>query len=330
MSSGYYTARLALLEDREDEKRFWRIVRITLVIAALFGSIMQSIKLPEIEREKHEVIPPRLAKLIMEKKPPPPPPRVEVVKSKPKPKLKPKPKVVPKPEVKPVPEVKPEPKPVVIKRTPPKFKKPVTARETRAREKAENSGLFTDGNDLSDLMDTPSASKLLNQRVTKKNSSTRAAVPSVDSNILTANIDKGSGGIKNGKFNRNIGGANLKERQQSKLSGDAIQRAAKKKTSKRSAGRGKGEIDKVFDENKGAIGKMYSRALRYDPDIQGKIVLKITIAPSGKVTDVKIVSSELNNKSLEARLVSRIKMFKFGRKSVDAVTVVYPYIFDPP
>ena len=325
MSTAYYTPRLVLLEDREEERRFWKIAGVSLIIAALFGAIVPFIKLPEVEREKHEVIPPRLAKLILEKKPPPPPPKVEVVKPKPKPKLKPKPVVKPTPRVKP----KPKPEPVVIKRAPPKVKKPATDREARAREKARNTGLLAMSDEFSELMDSPAASELLTQRVTKKNSATKAAAPAVDTSILTANAGKGSGGVKTGKLNREVGSTSLQQRQQSKLAKRAEQGAAKKKTRKRSGGRGMSEIQMVFDKNKGAIFAIYNRALRRDPDLQGKLVLKITIAPSGKVTAIKVVSSELNNKSLETKLVRRIKMFNFGRKRVDTVTVTYPIDFFP-
>jgi len=326
MNASYYTPRLVLLEDREEERRFWKIVGVSLVIAVLLGTIVPFIKLPEVEREKHEIIPPRLAKLILEKKPPPPLPKAEVVKPKSKPKPKPKPVVKPTP-----PEVKPKPKPApaVIKRAPPKVKKPTTDREAKAREKAKSSGLLAMSDEFSELMDSSAASELLTQRVTKKNSATKAAAPAIDSSILTANAGKGSGGVKTGELNREVGSTSLKERQQSKLAKRADQEAAKKKTRKRSAGRGMGEIQMVFDKNKGAIFAIYNRALRRDPDLQGKLVLKITIAPSGKVTAIKIVSSELNNKSLETKLVRRIKMFNFGRKAVDTVTVTYPIDFFP-
>ena len=74
---------------------------------------------------------------------------------------------------------------------------------------------------------------------------------------------------------------------------------------------------------------IYNRARRTNPSLKGKIVLEITILPSGKVSNVKIVSSELNDKKLESRLVSRIKLFNFGARDVKAVTVTYPIEFLP-
>ena len=89
------------------------------------------------------------------------------------------------------------------------------------------------------------------------------------------------------------------------------------------------EIQIVFDQNKSAIYSLYNRALRKDPTLQGKLVLRLTIAPSGKITDIELVSSELGDAALERKLVQRIKMFNFGAKQVDAVTLTYPIDFLP-
>jgi len=89
------------------------------------------------------------------------------------------------------------------------------------------------------------------------------------------------------------------------------------------------EVSLVFDRNKGAIYSLYSRALRKDPTLQGKVVLEITIDPSGRVTACKVVSSELNNKTLESKLVARVKLLNFGAKNVDVLVVTYPIDFLP-
>jgi TonB family protein len=95
------------------------------------------------------------------------------------------------------------------------------------------------------------------------------------------------------------------------------------------AGRSLEEIKLVFDRNKGAIYTIYNRMLRNDPALQGKVVLKLTIAPSGQVLDCKIVSSELRSPELERKLVARIKQFDFGAKKVDTMVVTYPIDFLP-
>ena len=97
----------------------------------------------------------------------------------------------------------------------------------------------------------------------------------------------------------------------------------------RAAGRSIEEIQMVFDRNKGAIYSVYNRALRQDPALQGKIVLRLTIAPSGKVTRCDVVSSELHDVALEKKISQRIKLFDFGSKDVSQVTINYPIDFLP-
>ena len=84
-----------------------------------------------------------------------------------------------------------------------------------------------------------------------------------------------------------------------------------------------------MDKNKSKLHSIYRRARRSHPGLKGKIVLEITIAPSGKVLSVRIKSSELNDPKLESRLVARIKRFDFGSDSVEKVTVIFPIEFLP-
>ena len=71
------------------------------------------------------------------------------------------------------------------------------------------------------------------------------------------------------------------------------------------------------------------RALRKNPALRGKLVLKLTIAPSGQVTDCLVVSSELGEASFEKRLIARVKMFRFEAKDVATVTTTKPIDFFP-
>ncbi len=63
--------------------------------------------------------------------------------------------------------------------------------------------------------------------------------------------------------------------------------------------------------------------------LQGKVVLKLTIAPSGQVTACEIVSSDLQDAELERKLVQRVKLFRFNDKDVEAVTTTKPIDFFP-
>ena len=85
----------------------------------------------------------------------------------------------------------------------------------------------------------------------------------------------------------------------------------------------------VFDCNKGTIYSVYNRALRKDPTLQGKIVLQLTIAPSGKVTSCVLVTSELHDDIVSHKISQRVKLFNFEAKDVTEVTITYPIEFLP-
>src|SRR5258707_9298 len=95
------------------------------------------------------------------------------------------------------------------------------------------------------------------------------------------------------------------------------------------ASRSADEIALVFTKNKGAIDAMYARALRDSPALQGKVVLELTISPSGDITAARIVSSELNDKEFESKLLARIRLFKFEATEVATLTATKPIDFFP-
>ena len=85
----------------------------------------------------------------------------------------------------------------------------------------------------------------------------------------------------------------------------------------------------VFDQNKGAIYALYNRALRSDPSLHGKLVLRLTIMPNGTVTECVVVSSELAAPEFQHQLEERVKLFRFQAKDVAPVTTTKPLDFFP-
>lgn len=69
--------------------------------------------------------------------------------------------------------------------------------------------------------------------------------------------------------------------------------------------------------------------LRTDPTLQGKIVLELTIAPSGSVTRCVLVSSELHDAVLGQKISQRVKLFNFEARDVSEVTITCPIEFLP-
>ena len=154
---------------------------------------------------------------------------------------------------------------------------------------------------------------------------------------MTSRTGVGSGGINTGKLSSGFGSGpgNLKGHSAGtavpsfadKIGDDRA--AASRSGSGGRAARSREEIEIVFDRNKSAIYALYSRALREQPELQGKVVVQLTIAPTGEVTDARIVSSELNDAELERKLIARIRMFRFEDKEVEAMTTTKPIEFFP-
>jgi len=295
------------VESRED--RFFRRLAIGLLILfMILGLVMNGLTLPEPEQRKLADVSPRLAKLILEKKKNPPPPKKEI----------------PKPEKKEVEKKKePEKKKEVKKKEEPK-KKP------DAREKARQSGLIALQDELNDLRDFNLDDTI---DLAQQTSGKKALEVASTSDLLTSSANKSSGGITTSNLNRKVTGTELATRKTTSVKSTIEStQDTKQKVAKSTGGvskRTNKEIELVFQKNKGAIFAIYNRELRKDPSLQGKVVVELTIDPSGVVSGVKILSSELANESLERKLVLKIKKFKFAKANVAKITVTYPIDFLP-
>jgi outer membrane biosynthesis protein TonB len=152
--------------------------------------------------------------------------------------------------------------------------------------------------------------------------------------LITSNVGAASSGINTSAMSRGFGGGagaigthtTTTVAAPSSLTGrgNAVQRGGSGKAS-----RSREEIETVFDRNKGALYALYTRALRENPELQGKLVLELVIAPSGDVTMCRVVSSELKDPDLESKIVSRVKLFKFEAKDVASMTATKLLEFFP-
>jgi hypothetical protein len=292
------------------ERRFRRILRNAFIVYALVALAMPFLPLVERERSRAPAIPERVVQLIVEqpKPPPPPPPPVVVEEAKPKPEVK-------------VARVEPKPAPAQPV--------PVDRRE-EARKKARTSGLLALQDELADLRDSNLTAKLASNR---QLNAVAGDAPQVERSLITSKAGQGSGGINTAALSRNTGGGGLVGRSTTKVDSNLAGLAAAADTAPRGAdgkpSRSREEIEMVFDQNKGAIYALYSRALRKDPSLQGKLVLRLTIEPSGAVSACEVVSTEINDDELLQKLIARVKMFRFPDKDVATVTTTKPIDFFP-
>ena len=284
------------------EKRFRNIVRNLFILAGLLALLITFLPMPERDLAKAPELPDRVVNLIIEKKPPPPPP--------------PPPKVEPKETPKPVQKIEPKPQPP----------------KPDARQKAQNAGLLKLQDQLADLRDN---SVLDKAAMTKNLSGKVGETTSSERSLITSKVGASSGGINTAALSRGYGsgagsltGHTTTQVTSSTLAAQADD-GVKRGSGSTKAARSREEIELVFDRNKGAIYALYSRALRDKPDLKGKVVLELTIAPTGEITQCRVVSSELNDADLERKLVARVKSFRFEARDVETITTTKPIDFFP-
>jgi TonB family protein len=290
----------------EEERRFRRVLGAALGLFIGFGIVIPL--LPDKPRtpEMAPAMPERIVEFILEQPKPKPKP-VEVVQPKPVE----VPKVEPRVE-RPEPVAKSEPKP-------------------DPRKKAAASGLLAMSDQLAELRDLD-VKPNVDARSLNAGAGERTRV---DRSILTAKVGAGSGGIAVGEVSKGFGGGStgLKGHATAKVASATTESGAaaeaQRSGSSAKAARTREEIELVFDKNKSAIYALYSRALRENPALQGKVVLEVTIAPSGQVTECRVVSSELGDPELERKLVARVKMFQFEDRDVATMTTTKPIEFFP-
>ncbi|MDM3872234.1 AgmX/PglI C-terminal domain-containing protein [Porticoccus sp. W117] len=292
---------------------FKRILRVFLIAFAVIAIAVPFIPVPEIPRAEQEILPPQLAQVVLEEQKLPEP-KKEPPKPKPKPKPK-KPEVQKKPEPKPEPKQKPKPEPV--------------NRLEDARKVASQSGLLQFQDDLAALRDNLDMAQLNQNNLSRGVS----AATEVKRSVINSGAAGTSGGINTANLSTDVGGAALSGRETTKVQSTAQQGVANGKRAARNsrgvAGRSDQEIRRVMDQNKGAIFAIYNRALRKAPELEGKVTVKLVIEPSGKISSATLVSSELNDKSLERKLLARIRLIAFKAASVARTTLNYSFDFLP-
>ena len=291
----------------EDDRRFRKTLRTALLICLLFTLIVPFIKLPlrvlQEESEplaKHDVI----VMLPKEALPPPPP-------------------LPPKPQ-----ETLAQQKPI---------EKPKRAgapdEQKPAEEQPQDQGILAFREKLESIQEAPIVASLGSEA--RINSDDSSAQP--ERSMLTTNAPGSSGGIKLAALSRSVGGGAGDAR--GAVHGAALTRASSGiKTvgpGNRPLSNGPGpsrtdeEIQIVFDRYKASLYRLYNKELRRDPTLRGKMILRLTIEPSGSVSFCQLQSSDMNAPDLSAQVVDRVKTFDFGAKEVPAVTIVYPIDFLP-
>lgn len=287
----------------EVEARFRKVVRNAFIVFAILAVLIPLIPVPEKQFVKAPDIPDRIVKLVIEQKapPPPPPPPPKIEEKKPEP-------------IKPVEQPKPQPQPQP------------SARERAQKSMAVVMDQLADLRDLS-VLDKAAQTKNLSGKVGEATRSERS--------LLTSKVGGSSGGINTAALSRGYGGGQgaLEGHTTTQVTSAVLTQQAENKVQRGAGSKGPSrseeEIALVFARNTRAVDALYQRALRDRPELQGKVVLEVTIQPDGSISRCEIISSDLNDPELERKIVARVKSFRFEAKDVAAITVTKPLEFLP-
>lgn len=286
----------------EDERRFRKLLLIIMMITIFLGGIVPLLKRP-VDKTKEAVVPERIAQLVKKKQEPKP------VEQKPLEKMDKKDEKIPS------------------KKTPEETQK--------ARAVAETKGVLAFKNNFADLIeDAPSN---LGAQARISNSGRAAAGDAPQRSMIVAQATGGSGGINTSNLSRqgtggggqSITGSGMKFARVESATGAGV---ADDRPLSKGAGpsRTDEEIQIVFDRYKSALYRIYNRELRSDPTLRGKMVLRLTIEPDGRVSACTVKSTDLNSPALSADIIDRVLKFNFGTKEgVPALTILYPIDFLP-
>lgn len=302
----------------------------TSIVAALFLTIsavylFNKWEVPKTERIDHVKIPARIAMLIMTR---------------------------PEPAPEPVPEKKPEEE--IEKKNIPEDKPEHQDEKIKAASKtARKAGILAFKRDFMDMMDASSDIKLGSQATISTDAgsqynadnkrslvtsqiqlsaagtttrATRRADASTDNNLKTITFSRIESTIaadadSQADFNKNATAVGPSPDDDARLPpGQSTEKSVRTDE----------EIQIVFDRYKDALYRIYNRELRKNAMLKGKLILRITIEPSGKVTRCILDSSNLNAPELENKIIARVLKFNFGQKPAATVlTILYPIDFLP-
>ena len=294
---------------RKEDERFRKTLKRLLLIFLFLAVVFPWLPLPEIERELAEIVPPTLAKVILQQKLPAPPP---------------------------------PPKPEPVQAEKPVEKAAAPARKKKAEQASKNvatMGVAAFSDQLKSLRSSLDVAKL---QARNTNVTTGAAAREKRSVLGRDSAARTSGGVSSDVMSSNGSGTQLAGRSGVAVAGPGGgygngngsggargSGGGGKNYSSVAGGRDMESIRRVFEQHKGAIYAIYNRALRRDPEIRGKYVFNIVIEPSGAISSIKLVSSELGNSKLEKKLLTRIRVINFGPEDVEATPVNYKFDFLP-
>ena len=298
----YHVIVMPWTKKTKDERKFRKILLISLLISILIGLLVPLYVIVIPDRQEVVEIPERMTKLLKK--------RIQE-------------------------KVKPVPKRQIEKTNNEKAKvekkQPTQKERQQAKNKVKRKGVLAFKNNFADLLEDAALEKLAtNANLSNAGSTAKRTQRS----IITATATSNSGGISASQLSQNVAGTGdqLEAVAFSRVESEIGTGAGEDRPLSEGPGpsRTDEEIQIVFDKYKATLYRIYNRELRVNPTLQGKVVLRITIEPDGSVSLAKVESTDMKAKTMLDKVVARVKRFNFGAKEgVPTVTILYPIDFLP-
>lgn len=346
--------RLPWSSSYAEDARFRKILIATLVVYIVLALIFSMLRVPPVVHPEPKDLPPQLAQVVLQKVELPKPVEQQKIIEPKKPEVKPSIVEKPKPRI-----VPPSTTPVPPAHTAGPRGGTEGGKEVpielmqQAREKAAKSGVLQFKDDLAEMRDSVDVSKVTRSNLTRAT----GTAEQTERSIIAGKAVGGSGGINTAALSRDTGGIALSGRETTRIDGGGGLGGLSAEAGGRGRGEGSGSgtgtgkgtgkkgdlvsgsdssggrsdeaIRRVMDQQKGGIFAIYNRALRQDATLQGKFVFEMVIEPSGDVSDVKMISSELKDSELIGKILARIRLINFGTANVLRTRVNYSLDFLP-
>lgn len=311
---------------RSESALFRASLAVMFALLFLCALVVSVYVVPEPDREELEELPPQLARLIKEKpakKPIPVPVKKPEVVEKP-PEVK-KEKIV-KPAPKPAPP-KPKPKKSIkqVEKKLTETKKSTAKQVQQAREVAKKSGLFAMQSDLQALSSTVSSSKFAGAPTANTTAKGAKTVSAISEQALAATSSAQAASEQGAA----VSDASLNAADTTKV--DATEDELKLAAAERAQNNARKDEDLniVVEGLRSTFNLLYNRALRNDPFLEGRLVLRIVIEPNGSVSSVEVIENELSDEALVKKLIARMKLTNFGPSNAEPLLKTLPFEFRP-
>jgi TonB family protein len=96
------------------------------------------------------------------------------------------------------------------------------------------------------------------------------------------------------------------------------------------SGRTDASLLAVVERYAAGIRFCYDNEVKKDTTLRGKLVVAITVAASGEVTDARVVEDTVGSAALSACVLGKIRSWTFPEVPAGTTTFQAPFVFTPP